>query len=1340
MSQPPRVERPLSAPVLQWFVDRYDALEQFAAALRRGQAALLTVEGPTGIGKTWFLEQLWQEAEHQARPTTNLDLRWAGSVDDAWMVDRLAQGLGQEQFPTLMETLERGVELQVVAKVKVEGGGGGNVNIHDSEINAPVAGGSIVQNVTFNLQTSDKKLRETWLNLVDDAFFTDLARLGASRGAVLLFDEVEHICPRGGAAAAPRAPGTATAIGTVAAPEESGTSEPPAACLWLVSQLLWRLGNGLLPGVQVVLAGQKLPPLPSAWQDVVIALQLGELPAAEVRKYLEVRKGQVITEETVAAVCRWTKHRPDLVAALADRANLDVPPGEETDPGRLLEILVQAILDERAKLEDGDKQEPRLRDALRAAAVPEWFDVGVLAALSVLEPEARLTDLRNYSFVQPAPRNRWALRAEARRVLLASWSDAPSRLAELQRCAAAYFVDRAQATSDPGEKWEFSVEAAGNQLAVNEAAGCEQARRLCADWEDDYQVAAYGVLLARAGRVPGLRPPTTTWLAYLSGRLALLQDQAASAAAAFGTALAAAEPSSELYVLAGQGLGEALAAQGDWPAAVEQYEPAREYYTGRGDQASLGRVQLLLSTAYLDQARSLGPPLEPRLERAGGLAGWLRQVSVVLVSLPFVLYAWLIRRWRFLPPLQQTMDYRNWTLMRLLLSSVSCARDAQTTFNKTADLRKMLPLACRRLGQAYHLLGWWHEADARFREARESSLAAANRYWRAQVLVEQAEAQHAAGDLGQARKNLKESAQVLDLYKDEASAAEARTLLGQVHLEAGESALGRELLAANLPKLAAGGNRLAAGIALHRLRSWLQRRTGSPAEQAAVRQLVAGVQDQVFLVRVPDRTAAALEASVAAVLALALATGALALAASFGANLTSAGSFIAGLVSPANMLRTLAWLALLAWCLLVGVALVGLLLVTWSARRHAQTSGPCEPGSAVSEGVAVDPVGLALVDQHGRPMPSQRLAWAEVEAFVTVDRVLWRAPLALVSGLRLFGQGLELSVPATVLWYDALKAEIEGHLDASGVQYAKQRLDLRVMRSRTGPVFVLGVLLLLAGSALVYRWQKLPVSVELAAALGPPLMYLAVVALVAGPYWWLALHPLWVHYHLQPRSAAPFVVATAGAVLVALAFYLRLRVPYFGIRPTLDRFFFPLGFVLILAMPLWIVLARRWTRPLAVRGGPAYPLAWRVTAAVVFVGALALTGIYTEREWYYDVTHNYQAITRFYYEDYSATVDLFSQQIEADRNLATAYYYRGRAYLALGQLAEAQADFQQIIRSGQAAAAHYWLSAEARLALNDRDGACADLMVALTTRQWPLSAQEKARAAEEFAKPCANNQ
>jgi tetratricopeptide (TPR) repeat protein len=145
-----------------------------------------------------------------------------------------------------------------------------------------------------------------------------------------------------------------------------------------------------------------------------------------------------------------------------------------------------------------------------------------------------------------------------------------------------------------------------------------------------------------------------------------------------------------------------------------------------------------------------------------------------------------------------------------------------------------------------------------------------------------------------------------------------------------------------------------------------------------------------------------------------------------------------------------------------------------------------------------------------------------------------------------------------------------------------------------------------------------------------------------------------------------------------------------------------------------------------------------MTAVIGFVGALALTGIYTEREWYYDVTHNYQAITHFYYEDYPATVDLFSQQIDADRNLATAHYYRGRAYLALGQPLEALADFQQIIRSGQAAAAHYWLSAEARLALNDYQGACADLTVALTTNQWPLSVQEKARAAEEFAKPCAN--
>ena len=1314
MSQPGRGARPLSAPVLQWFVDRHDALEQFAAALSRGQAALLTVEGPTGIGKTWFLEQLWQEAERQGRPAAGLELRSAGVADDLWILHRLALGLGPELFPTLSRTLENAEKLEVV--IRIEGGGGGNVTVRDSEIHAPVAGGSIVQGNTFNLKARDPQLQRIWLDRFNDAFFADLAHLAAARGAVLLFDEVEHVSPPAGPAAGPEAP------------------KASAAQLWLVEQLLWRLGDGQLPAVQVVLAGQTLPPLPSAWQGVAIALHLDELPAEEVRKYLEARKGQVIPEETVAEVCRWTKRRPDLVAALADRADLDLPPSQENDPGRLLEILVQAILDERARLEAEDSQEPRLRAALRVAAVPEWFDAGVLAGLGIPDPNARLADLRNYSFVQPGQRGRCILREEARRVLLASWSDSPAGLAELQGSAAGYFATRAQALADSDEQRELAIEAVGNLLAIDEAAGCAQTRRLCQEWEDAYRVAAYGALLARAGRVPGLRTPATTWLAYLGGRLALLQDQPDTAAAAFQTALAAAEPSSDLYVLAGQGLGEALAAQGDWPAAVEQYQRALEYYTGRGDPAGLGRVQLLLGTAYLDEARSLGPPIEPRLERAGGPVAWLRRTPAILVSLPFMLYAWLIRRWRFLPPLQQTMDYRNWTLMRLLLSSVSCTRDAETAF-QAAGLREMLPLAWRRLGQAYHLLGWWHEADARFQQVRNSSLAAANRYWRAQVHVEQAEAQHAAGDPGQARKNLEESAVVFDLYKDEASAAEARTLLGQVQLEAGESAPGLELLAANLPKLAAGGNRLAAGIALHRLRSWLQRRTGSPAEQAAVRQLVADVQDQVFLVRVPDRTAAALEAALAAVLALALAVGALALAASFGANLTSSGSFIAGLVSPANLLRALGWLALAAWCLLAVVALAGLLLVTWSARRQARSGG----GRAVAEGIAVDSTNLAMVDRHGRPLPERSLAWAAVEVFVTVERVVWRAPLALVSGLRLFGQGLDLPVPATVLWYDALKAEVERDLDASGVRYARRRLDLHVMRSRSGLAFIVGVLLLLAGSALVYRWQRLPVSVELAAALGPPLMYLAVVALVAGPYWWLVIHPLWVRYHLQPRSAAPFVAAPAGAVLVALAFYLRLRVPYFAIRPTLDRFFFPLGFVLILAMPLWIVLARRWTRPLAVRGGSAYPLAGRVAAVVVLAGALALTGIYTEREWYYDVTHNYQAITRFYYEDYPATVDLFSRQIGVDRNLATAHYYRGRAYLALGQPAEALADFQQIIRSGQAAAAHYWLSAEARLALDDPQGACTDLAVALTTRQWPLSAQEKARAAEEFTQPCAQS-
>ena len=107
-----------------------------------------------------------------------------------------------------------------------------------------------------------------------------------------------------------------------------------------------------------------------------------------------------------------------------------------------------------------------------------------------------------------------------------------------------------------------------------------------------------------------------------------------------------------------------------------------------------------------------------------------------------------------------------------------------------------------------------------------------------------------------------------------------------------------------------------------------------------------------------------------------------------------------------------------------------------------------------------------------------------------------------------------------MLWYETLKGDIEHHLRQHGVPLTWRRLDVHVLRSRLGLCFLLFPVLLGLGSLIVWNLVELPLSTQMAAFIGPSLIFLSVMAMVMIPCWWLVVYPLWVHHTLKPRSRA----------------------------------------------------------------------------------------------------------------------------------------------------------------------------------------------------------------------------
>lgn len=1287
VQQRPRAE------VLKWFVNRAGERARFASALAgKLPVQVFVIEGNEGIGKTSLLKQFRVQATKLQIPTAFCDFARNELNQVVDLLQYYSVLLGSQNFGTLRAVLEEGTQLKVILK-KEKKEKPGRVEIRGKKVTiqkSDIAGGDIIKDNVFNVDARDPGLQKIWLGKLNEAFFTDLKKiLKRKKHIVLLADSVERISP--------------------------GIQR------WFFDQLFPRINQGdpgesgwELRGLIVALAGEHVPKIEFDWDELVAELRLAPLPATEVRKYLTTHRGLKISENMLQSIYELTRGEPYLVAIIADN-----PAGFplDVDRSRLLEILVTGILHSQTT-------DSHVIDTLLLASISDWCDQPLLDVLSEaanLKP-ARLDKILRFSFVtleENRVDGRIRINSAVRDILRKELVRQPEKWQKLQHAAARYFDQKAAEAQgiDMREYRTFETLAVFHTLIVDEASGKSRLLRNFFAAEKTYEITFSGQMLRLVREISNLSQGVQDWLLFLDGRLALTGNDFTRSRNLLDRLLEEPLTDLELRGLANQALGESLTALGNWKEALRCLERAHAILTKLGEPATLGRLYLGLGNLYLVQARAMGELVRPVSVRH--TTGWqkVQTLLVILVSLPMQLFVWAGSRLRFFSPLGLLMDYRNWRLIHLLLSALNWFQLARKTFGGIND-RESEWLACQNIATVYYCLGARQQALIELNQLLVEPSVNNYPYRLAQVNQTLAEALLAPGhtndELEIAQGGIEEAISTFQRMGDQQAEAEARMLKGRAGLLQGKIRAGLDEYIACLDIFDSIQDRLGIGKALDELRGWVQHGNDS-SDRQQVLDLIANRKQKTYLFRVPDRMVMILQAIIITGMLVVF----LNLVTWIGlVFLLPLPELLALLRTPAVYFNVLIKIVGLLWTILVLYAFSSLGLILLGSRRQLKTE---QLG-----GITTDPEKIYRINYQNEE--TKHLLWQEIHSLVSVETRVRKIPLTLLSWQYLCAREEPLIVPATMLWYEALKEDIRQHLEANATSLNRQNRDLIIPGRWLMIMLLLGLFSLGLSQALIMNMQPFTIPAQVAAWAGPILMILGLLLSLIGPSWWLIFGPLRISGYLTPDSRLPWLAGLLGLVVVGMAFYLDVYQPYFPIRNWLDGALHPLGFILMGYALIWIIRARRWKEFPIRPGEHVYSLAVRLAAAAGMFVLVGLSGLFAWRQLFPYFFIN-QGVTQYYHGSYKKTIDNMDQALKMNDNLADGYMFRALAHGKLGQHTEALDDLNQLVDGpGQKMAYYYFYRAQTLIQVGRVQAACADLEIALSKQRWELSPGASQRA------------
>jgi hypothetical protein len=282
------------------FVDRLIQLDRFRQSLR-GESGrrIIVVTAPEGMGKSWLLRQFANEAQELDARSVLIDFSDGQAYDALALVRRFRDALDSPHFNALTQAINE----TTVPRLSIGNGAGGqssanislggNSEIGDVRI-GDVAGGNIVKDNLFIVQTDNPLALQALEDRITGVFFTCLATLSQETKIVFLFDSYER-----------------NSI-------ESDRWAPNTTDRWITSQLLTRIREGRLDNVLVVLAGNRVPDFGIEWNAVLGRLPLEPFTPDDVTQYLRENRGLTLGDTEIQTLYTAIQGNPQLLGILGD--------------------------------------------------------------------------------------------------------------------------------------------------------------------------------------------------------------------------------------------------------------------------------------------------------------------------------------------------------------------------------------------------------------------------------------------------------------------------------------------------------------------------------------------------------------------------------------------------------------------------------------------------------------------------------------------------------------------------------------------------------------------------------------------------------------------------------------------------------------------------------------------------------------------------------------------------------------------------------------------------------------------------------------------------------------
>jgi len=732
-----------------------------------------------------------------------------------------------------------------------------------------------------------------------------------------------------------------------------------------------------------------------------------------------------------------------------------------------------------------DQASPALVEAARLAALPHTFTISLLSLLrndntATATIVAMLIEVSLLTEIEP---DNYTVYASLRGQLLLRWQTEDP---ETFRQACAQIVE---SMLDPSSDSEIDpVEYVYLQLGADDSRGIDLLRTALEQAWNRGRLGLAERLLAYANeQIPILGTEAQAWLVYFQAQQDLVYRNLDRSEARLRMLLDHEQPL-QLRVQALMTLGNLLIEQQRWTEAQDRYHDALLLYLDLGDR--LGAA-LCLENQGLDHLRlatSLGGLPQEWGIRQPNRGQWLHTIC----HAPFLLYRSLSRRFEFLPNLYFGTNYQNWIIVRLLYTAIEClekAVDQLSPISEGADHShaEVLTDIQIRLADLYHRMDRWSTATRLFRHLLTVPIVQESKHRQALLHLAQGRASLGQSDILTARTLLAKAREFFARYGDDQALATILRLQGDLEARDNRLEAAVALYIESHEHAMAIDDLLMATHIWSELADLGRHASFSAGTLSSIETLGQTMDRRAYIARFPGsmlQSFRGLAMYIAAPLAYLLVAGPL-----------KAWVSIPFIVFDVLLLNRIPFAASPFADLAGGIIVfVGILLgILWLHELFYVISGwffirylPLHTLSQYSPlYVLTFPKGIVLRNYEntlgdlslspaarftrlqklfGHRSPERRaegdgdridlkpslieIPWEAVTEYVTIDRCLWRTPIALFSVLLLTSEAVTVAVPGVLYHYQQLQTEILDRLQRTGHQIRQQRLGFSVFKSR----------------------------------------------------------------------------------------------------------------------------------------------------------------------------------------------------------------------------------------------------------------------------------------------------